>query len=1354
MPFLGIIASCFLLLIVTTSSHASLDINVDPFIQYSPDSENGAVENVPKELHRQKRQVAAPGLSPKEYAIVIQINSTDMSLLEFIKDDLQNLSFPVEVSTSDAVANISSINITTVCSSISKNEVRCFCEPGYSWPAAVCHANPICPGTIPRAEEICDCLILLSSQESYCQHQPGGTSAFPIKMSVRLNVTFQDALRNSSSELYMKYTKDLEDAFTAGYKSLPGFISARVTGFRNGSVIVDYEVRAAPETYSQIGNANGDIAGLLNASYMLDSSSFFYSIEKAGESNFIVSPQDIFQGDTVIMKCERSFDTVNVTWWHSGLVISNSSRHLIHTEMTNGITKSILKITNVTQADTGFYICNFKEITLSYMVTFKITNNISITPIDIVSSEKMDVVCNGTKVLLSCCIAGDIQSFTSNWRTNEAINNYGTASNTTNCTEYTLHASQSHCPSDKSGTTITYTCELHTGHGAIASRDIQVTYFRVASVRIESSNSKAQVSEGRNFSLTCISDVSNYDNVVWQIQGKIIDQEPYINTMNSSTEARSVLTVNAITQAWNGTYICTFFQKFLQSSAYTTVEIVPLLAKQHIVLDPIEGFIQCDVSRALTCCTTRRENYNVTFTVQQREFIGVQATQGNQVCYLYNYTESCNSRTNVTVYCTFVNHIQDKVESFPMRLTVIPKNKVMCSDIIGVGEQGKQITKPCPDSKNVSGLSNPIRGNIIYGCIDSKWMVASNTCLSDQINTLFSAAESLVSGPQPTQQIATYLETLHNETGKEQEEINNSPANLNAVITILNLVSNISTEADPRIMTNFLSTVDIIVSNSTIPAWKKLNNQEKEKSSQLLNSVERFSQALQPVNNTIPSITNTNLQLQGIVIPENSTLDYNKTFTFSSSSNLSGNVLINSTKIQSLVPNTAIISVAFSTLRYILPMPNETDVVVNGLVMTTTVSQRHLQGFQIAQTFAKGNTSLRDPQCVFWNFSLSDGAGGWDGTGCQSKDNGDNVICICDHLTSFSILMSPYMESTSPGDPLQPLDYITYIGLSISLASLVLCIVIECLVWKSVTKNRTSYMRHVCILNIAVCLLIADVWFIVAAALQDTKKPVNGNVCIAATFFIHLFYLCVFFWMLATGLMLFYRLVFILHDTSKTIQKTVTYSLGYGCPLIIAVITIAVTYPQDAYRRENACWLNWENSKALLAFVIPALTIVAVNSIIAVVVIVKILRPAIGEKPSKQERNSLNQVIKSIGILTPLLGLTWGFGLATVIKDSSIVFHILFTLLNAFQGLFILVFGTLWDKKVQEALLNAYSFTRWSTQQAKSTSLDVSAPVFSMSSPFSGTLNNLFGKTGKYTVSSTDTCSSTEYTSNTYSLLQ
>lgn len=467
----------------------------------------------------------------------------------------------------------------------------------------------------------------------------------------------------------------------------------------------------------------------------------------------------------------------------------------------------------------------------------------------------------------------------------------------------------------------------------------------------------------------------------------------------------------------------------------------------------------------------------------------------------------------------------------------------------------------------------------------------------------------------------------------------------------------------PCPLQHFLSTVNVILSKTILNSWKMSQEQKTNQSSQLLDSVERFSRAFRSEDSII---SQPNVQMKSMVIRSGLPTSYKQGFVFLDS-DLWGNVSIDENELKYLQPESFIVTVAFPTLQSILDQDVQGKNFANSLVMTTTVSHKITTPFRISMTFKNNDPSGRVPLCVFWNFNLNNHTGGWDSSGCYVKEvTEDSVSCSCDHLTSFSILMSP--DSPDPGSLLKILlDIISYIGLCFSILSLAACLAVEAVVWKSVTKNRTSSMRHICIVNIAASLLVADIWFMVAAAVHDHHFPLNETACVAATFFVHFFYLSVFFWMLTLGLMLFYRLVFILHDTSKSVQKAIAFSLGYGCPLVISTITVGATQPREVYTRKNACWLNWEDTKALLAFVIPALIIVVVNMTITVVVIAKILRPSIGDKPSKQEKSSLFQISKSIGVLTPLLGLTWGFGLATVFEGSNAVFHIVFTLLNAFQ---------------------------------------------------------------------------------------
>ncbi|XP_058039720.1 adhesion G protein-coupled receptor F5 [Ahaetulla prasina] len=1324
---------------VHTSSQISRDFNLDTFIYSSIHSKWGEIEEntTQLELHRQKRQ----GMSP-EYTIAVEINFVDTSLQEDLRKFFKNLSLPVSANVPDSDISISQINITTVCNSAGTSHSYCFCEPDYRWSAKICKTYPVCHNTTTAEGENCNCIAQLPPQGTFCQLQAEDIPSVLItKMSVRLDIPFRNALWDPSSELFKQYKHDLEKAFTEGYSTLPGFINATVTGFRPGSVMVSYEITSARQM--PLENAHPKIAALLRYPYHAVSTTF--ATEIIGNVNVSVSPEHVFEGDTVKITCMTEYNTRRVSWSYNVIM---PDRLTLTEEVKDGSKIATLTITDIKLNEADNFSCNFREDSTKLSSIYRAEVNVVVSQIKLVSSENVSIVCDGTdRRELSCCTDRDIQLFSPYWRPNGAINISGSTTSVNNCTIYLLQASESQCPVDKSGTSTDYTCELNTTYGARANKIVKVTYFRVAKITL--SSSKDIVSEGDAFFLKCQSDVRNYDTVIWKIQNgrtmKEIDSIWYTTT-KSLTGATSVLTVPRANQDWTGIYTCNFSQSFLSSFGKLTVKVIPLLRPREIIRDPIETVISCPATRSLECCTRRMENYTVYFFSHDHNMpLPIRAERrrrNNLSCYysIQSFTGIyCNSKGYVLqVHCMFMNQINQNVTSPAMVLHFVPAKNVVCnSSDIGVGANEAQIIKPC---LNFHGTSNSVRGNITYRCDHTKWTVYRNNCLAGPINELLNSAESLASSPDSQKKLPTFLKKLKETTKKTQEEINKSAANLKAVLETLTLVSAIPVEANEENMANFGSTIETIITSPT-ETWKRVQNG----SSQLLGSVEQFLGSLQPINQSVPSIIQDSLQIKGTVLGKNSTSIYNSSFAFLQSAGLRGSVLIEDANfdIEKLI---TIVSVAYSTIDHIIPQYRKE--MVNSLVMTTVINPQINEDFQIKMAFAKREKALSNPQCVFWNFSLAEG-GDWDNTGCETKDDGDSVICSCNHTTSFAMLMSPDQEIS-----LDELTYITYVGLSLSIVSLIICLGIELLVWKSVTKTRIAYMRHVCILNIAVSLLSADICFIVVAATHDQNYAVEGNLCIVATYFVHYFYLCVFFWMLALGLMLFYHLVFLLHNASKTIMKTIGFCLGYICPLIISAITIASTLPYSSYTRKKSCFLNWEESKALLALVIPAMIIVAINAIVTVVVIAKISRRSIGEKSINEEKSSLYRIAKSIGVLTPLLGLTWGFGLATVVPGSPKIFHMLFTIFNAFQGLFILLGGTLWDRKVREAIRNKYSWSRWSSQHSKSISQGMSAPVLSINSPFSRTLNNLFGKAGKYQVSSTESSTVlTESTSKAHTIL-
>ncbi|XP_045399650.1 adhesion G protein-coupled receptor F5 isoform X2 [Lemur catta] len=1376
---------CFMLIVIY-SSQATLNLNLEAIVHPLILHEH---ELAGEEPLRQRRAVATRSPAAEEYTVDVEISFENASFLEPVKAYLNSLSFPIQGNSTDRVTDILSIQVTTVCRPAG-NEIWCSCETGYGWPRERCLHNLTCQehGSSLQGHS-CSCLKGLPPKGPFCQLQGDVT----LRMSVRLNVGFQEDLRNISSALYRSYKTDLETAFRKGYRILPGFKWVTVTGFRPGSVVVTYDVQTTTPSPELLHKANEQVIQNLNQTYKMDYNSF--QAVTSNETKFSVIPQVIFEGDTVTLSCENEVLSSNVSWHHveRRFDIQNSSRFSIYTVVLNNMTSvSSLTIYNITQGDAGEYVCKL----ILDIFEYESRNKINVLPIRILANEEMKVVCDNNPVSLNCCTENNANWSKVEWKQEGKINIPGNPETDidSGCSRYTLKADGTQFPSRSSGTTVVYTCEFISAYGARGSKNIKVTFISVgansrpggevhevlrhvmemSTVQSATANSldtsKAQeqqanltitpdpisVSEGQNFSIKCISDVSNYDEVYWNTSAGIKIYQRFYTTRKYLHGAESVLTVKTSTREWNGTYHCIFRYSNSYSIATKDVTVHPLPLESNIMVDPLEASVSCSGFHHIKCCIEEDEDYKVTFHMGSLFFLAVKEVNRNQVCYKHNFkanSVSWCSRT-IDVFCHFTNAANNSVWSQSMKLNLVPGENITCQDpVLGVGEPGKVVQKLCQFS-NVSGSAGgPVGGTITYTCVGSQWTETRNSCISAPINSLLLLAKALIKSPSQDEKLPTYLKDLSVSTDQVKHEILSSPGSLGAIINILDLLSTVPIQVNSEMMKHVLFTINIILNKPVLSTWKVLQQQQTDQSSQLLHSVERFSKALQLGDNPSLSLSQENVQMSGMVIKPSQPKTYEQRFVFSEA-DLWGNVVIDKHQLGNLQPDSSIVTVAFPTLQAILAQDIQKRTFANNLVMTTTISHNITMPFRISMTFKNISPSPGETKCVFWNFSLSNHTGGWDSSGCHVEEsNEDNITCICDHLTSFSVLMSP--DSPDPGSLLGILlDIISYIGLGFSILSLAACLVVESVVWKSVTKNRTSYMRHVCIVNIAASLLVADTWFIVVAAIQDSHYVLCRTACVAATFFIHFFYLSGFFWMLTLGLMLFYRLVFILHEASKSTQKAVAFFLGYGCPLAISLITVGATQPRDVYTRKDICWLNWEDTKALLAFVIPALIIVVVNVTITVVVITKILRPSIGDKPCKQEKSSLFQIGKSIGVLTPLLGLTWGFGLATVFPGTNLVFHIIFALLNAFQGLFILLFGCLWDLKVQEALLNKFSLSRWSSQHSKSTSIGSSTPVFSMSSPISRRFNNLFGKTGTYNVSTPETTSSSvENSSSAYSLL-
>uniref|UniRef100_A0A9J7ZSB2 Adhesion G protein-coupled receptor F8 n=1 Tax=Cyprinus carpio carpio TaxID=630221 RepID=A0A9J7ZSB2_CYPCA len=752
-----------------------------------------------------------------------------------------------------------------------------------------------------------------------------------------------------------------------------------------------------------------------------------------------------------------------------------------------------------------------------------------------------------------------------------------------------------------------------------------------------------------------------------QIKWTVDDKDPALNKTRYliSPDNRTLTVINA-TEQDSGRYSC-----IIQGNVtYVQWQNIAIKKRPSINVGEKDHYIFCDGSSLQLKCSVD-VGYNIEW------ILGEEVLMSGTDSITYNHKIKNVNCTEEIFTCRLrdLPQLQDYGYS-QSRVTVkISTANALSDDVCHTQELGAGKT----NDVRTGVCGNGLKGNIIYKCESRNWKSIENNCVLEVIDKLTSTVESLL-----VEEIPVFMANLSNATEQHNINITQSPATVQAIVDILSTIANLSKSVfiNKPVMEDFLKTVDIIISDNVSNTWSILENKTSIK---LLRAIEDISDRLTENG----EIYKTSIQLIRA--------------TVTNSFNLTSSLPNSTTEI--VIPQvpraTNITIIIFTTLDNVLPThgsndSRKSDVRINGDVVVVKVDNKMINN--ISFTFDITNQSLGNPQCVFWNFILDN----WDSTGCEVKRNNiGNTTCECNHTTSFSILMSPFHIDPSHRTALA---YITYIGVAISIASLIICLIIEIIVWKSMTRNDTSYMRHVSIVNIAVSLLIANICFIIGAAIAEQEQPTLVGRCSPAVFFMHFFYLALFFWMLMSALLLFYRTVMVLSQMSRAKMMAIAFIVGYGAPLLIAAITVASTAGQENYiSKRDACWLNWYESKALLAFVIPALTIVAINLVVLAVVLYKILRRGVGAATQPDEKHALVVIARCVAILTPIFGLTWGFGIGTMVSQKQGI-HVVFALLNSLQGFFILVFGTLLDSKVRESLPGKLLLQKLTSSRTNNTS--------------------------------------------------
>ncbi|XP_027958370.1 adhesion G protein-coupled receptor L4 isoform X2 [Eumetopias jubatus] len=305
-------------------------------------------------------------------------------------------------------------------------------------------------------------------------------------------------------------------------------------------------------------------------------------------------------------------------------------------------------------------------------------------------------------------------------------------------------------------------------------------------------------------------------------------------------------------------------------------------------------------------------------------------------------------------------------------------------------------------------------------------------------------------------------------------------------------------------------------------------------------------------------------------------------------------------------------------------------------------------------------------QCAFWSYSSDTMNGSWSLEGCKLlSSNETHTSCRCNHLTHFAILMSS-------GSSIGIKDYniltrITQLGIIISLICLSICI-FTFWFFSEIQSTRTTIHKNLC------CnLFLAELVFLVGI-----NTNTNKLFCSIIAGLLHYFFLAAFAWMCIEGIHLYLIVVGVIYN--KGFLHKNFYIFGYLSPAVVVGFSASLGYRY--YGTTKVCWLSTENN-FIWSFIGPACLIILVNLLAFGFIIYKVFRHTAGLKPEVSCYENIRSCARGALALLFLLGTTWIFGVLHVVH-ASVVTAYLFTVSNAFQGMFIFLFLCVLSRKIQE----------------------------------------------------------------------
>ncbi|CAG5866731.1 unnamed protein product [Menidia menidia] len=740
--------------------------------------------------------------------------------------------------------------------------------------------------------------------------------------------------------------------------------------------------------------------------------------------------------------------------------------------------------------------------------------------------------------------------------------------------------------------------------------------------------------------IECTSQEDLGENPEWNLRGR-----NKVNLITNGTvslvtyeDKRSKVEISKLDELWQGEYRCVYHQKkgitSIRHKASATIDLC-LLPDVEVLTEP--SFPRCTTDNKILAvkvrCNIRNSTESYTVTVGNTPTESGQSDDANTLTYTKTTIITCGKAEDISLECIFKNRCnQTKTQEVPINIINV-EDKFCAAE--GDWEDTKSNNVAILKCKRSAGVRRrPCNSN-------GEWEKEQSECVTLELYEVLHSAEiSDIGLGKLETNVADVFSRFQNFSKKEEV---NLLANMDASIQVLTTLNQkLKSIDDETTVKDFIESSSNILNKKNEKTWteNKDNSNLTTLAENYLSSVEEL---IEKSNITDKSKKQTNLEVDTCSSEECSNVVFNTTVTLQKSSD-------------GLVK-----TAGFKELENYLPN-NDEDMEVNSIVVTTTTNR--LDKLTITIDFKLHKRRPRDVElkCVFWDNSSRS----WSGDGCEWEGSSNEGRCVCDHLSAFSILMAK-----KPLD-VPALSTITDVGLSISIVSLVISLLIELIVWSDVVKTNTLYLRHTSHVNISVCLLIGNCCFLLS-------KPGRSNAtwCQISAVLKHFCYLSMFFWMFCLSVTLLHQAVFLFHRVSKTFYLRFSMVVGYICPFLIVFITYLVydSGTESSYYSKKTCWLVYKDSLegSIFTFIIPAFIIVFVNIFSMFVVIMKLLdHNKNAQLVDEKERSAAKTVLRSVVLLTPVFGLTWIFGFAVMMidltdKPQGLIVNYVFTILNAFQ---------------------------------------------------------------------------------------